>query len=185
MRRVMREKARLELERRVRAYRRARVHPRPPEGWLRAMRLAVGIPAQQIAESVGFTAKMVFQMERAEQKRRISLQRLEEMARALGCDLVYGLVPWERSLEDRALELVEREAVEEEVYRTTPVIRDQGSGIRDQGSGSRKAASSCWLRSVALGALLICTSDGRTMDHDKGKARRRVNVAERGVDKAE
>ena len=44
MRRVMREKARLELERRVRAYRRARVHPRPAEGWLRAMRLAVGIP---------------------------------------------------------------------------------------------------------------------------------------------
>jgi hypothetical protein len=31
------------------------------------------------------------------------------MARALGCDLVYGLVPWERSLEDRAMELVERE----------------------------------------------------------------------------
>ncbi len=73
------------------------------------MRMAVGIPAEQIAAAMKFSAKMVFQMERAEQKRRISLQRLEEMARALGCDLVYGLVPWERSLEDRALELVEQE----------------------------------------------------------------------------
>ena len=109
MRKVMREWARLELERMVRSYRRARVHARPPEGWLRAMRLAVGIPAEEIARNMGFTAKMVFQMERAEQKRTISLDRLERMARAVGCDLVYGLVPWERSLEDRAMELVERE----------------------------------------------------------------------------
>ena len=109
MRRVMREQARLELERRVRWYRRARLHARPPEGWLRAMRLAVGIPAAEIADTMDFSPKMVFQMERAEQNRKISLERLERMARALGCDLVYGLVPWERSLEDRAMELVEQE----------------------------------------------------------------------------
>ena len=109
MRRVMREQARLELERRVRWYRRARLHARPPEGWLRAMRLAVGIPAEEIADQMGFTPRMVFQTERAEQKRNITLDRLERMARAVGCDLVYGLVPWERSLEDRAMELVERE----------------------------------------------------------------------------
>jgi hypothetical protein len=52
---------------------------------------------------------MVFYLERAEQKRKISLERLEQMARALECDLVYGLVPWQRSLEDRAMELVEQE----------------------------------------------------------------------------
>jgi len=34
---------------------------------------------------------------------------MERMAWALGCDLVYGLVPSERSLEDRAMELVARE----------------------------------------------------------------------------
>jgi len=73
------------------------------------MRLAVGIPAEEIAGKMGFTEKMVFQMERAEQRRSISLERLERMARAIGCDLVYGLVPWERSIEDRAMELVERE----------------------------------------------------------------------------
>jgi transcriptional regulator with XRE-family HTH domain len=109
MRRLMREQARLELERKLRWYRRARLHPRPPEGWLRAMRLAVGVPVEQVSRAMGFSDKMVFQMERAEQKRRISLQRLEEMARAVERDLVYGLVPWERSLEDRAMELVEQE----------------------------------------------------------------------------
>jgi transcriptional regulator with XRE-family HTH domain len=109
MLKVLRERARLELERQLRPYRRARINPRPPEGWLRAMRLAAGIPAERIAEAMGFTVKMVFQTERSEQKRRISLQQLEGMARAMECDLVYGLVPWHRSLEDRAMELVEQE----------------------------------------------------------------------------
>ncbi len=121
MRKVMRERARLELEREVRLYRRARTQARPPEGWLRAMRLAVGVPAEEIADRMGFTVRMVFQTERAEQKRNISLERLERMARALGCDLVYGLVPWERSLEDRAMELVERE-----VWRKRYTTRKRG-----------------------------------------------------------
>ena len=109
MRRIMRERARLELERKVRWLRRARSHARPTEGWLRAMRLAVGIPVGHIADAMGISPRMVFQMERGEQKRRISLERMEGMARAMQCDLVYGLVPWQRSLEDRAMELVEQE----------------------------------------------------------------------------
>jgi transcriptional regulator with XRE-family HTH domain len=122
MQKVMREQARLDLERRVRLYRRARIYPRPTEGWLRAMRLAVGVPAEQIADAMSFTPRMVFQTERAEQKKNISLERLERMARALGCDLVYGLVPWERSLEDRAMELVERE-----VWRKRYTARKTGT----------------------------------------------------------
>ncbi len=134
MQKVMRERARLDLERRVRFYRRARLHPRPPEGWLRAMRLAVGIPAEQIAGQMGFTEKMVFQMERSEQKRNISLERLERMARAVGCDLVYGLVPWERSLEDRAMELVEREVWRKRYTARKAGVRFQVSGVREAGT---------------------------------------------------
>jgi transcriptional regulator with XRE-family HTH domain len=99
----------MELERQLRPYRKARKNARPTEGWLRAMRLATGIPAERIADALDFTTKMVFQLERSEQRRTISLGRLEAMARTLECDLVYGLVPWHRSLEDRAMELVEQE----------------------------------------------------------------------------
>jgi len=106
---VLRDRARLELERQVRPYRTARKSPRPPEGWLRAMRLATGIPSAQIARTMAFSTKMVFQVERSEQRKTISLNQLERMARAVECDVVYGLVPWSRSLEDRALEMVERE----------------------------------------------------------------------------
>lgn len=109
MRRVLRERARLELERQIRPYRRARASSRPPEGWLRAMRLAMGFPVEQIAKGMEFTPRMVFQMERAEMKETITLNRLRKMARALECDLVYGLAPWHRSITDRALELVEQD----------------------------------------------------------------------------
>ena len=67
---------------------------------------------------------MVIQTEREEQRRSISLDRLERMARAVGCDLVYGLVPWERSLEDRAMELVERE-----VWRKRYTSRRVGKSV--------------------------------------------------------
>ena len=118
MMRVLRERARLELERQVRPYRSARKSPRPPEGWLRAMRLATGIPADQIGKAMNLSTKMVFQIERSEQRKTISLQRLERMARAVECDVVYGLVPWSRSLEDKAREMVERELWRKRYTRT-------------------------------------------------------------------
>ncbi len=109
MRRILREKARMDLESYLRPLRRARQARRPSEGWLRAMRQATGIPVRDIAEYMEFTPKMVFQMERSEQENTITLERLGKMARAMQCDLVYGIVPWQRSIEDRAMELVERE----------------------------------------------------------------------------
>jgi len=129
---VLRERARLGLERQARPYRTARKNPRPPEGWLRAMRLATGFPAERIAREMDFSAKMVFQTERSEQSKTISLHQLEKMARALECDLVYGLAPWHRSLEDRAMELVEQE-----LWRKRYTARGKGrkGGVRHQGSG--------------------------------------------------
>jgi len=105
----------------MRPYRRARNNPRPPEGWLRAMRLATGISTEKIAETMDFSRQMVFQAERSEQRRTISLRNLEKMGRALECDVVYGLVPWQRSLEDRALEIVEQE-----LWRKRYTARERG-----------------------------------------------------------
>ena len=99
----------MDLESHLRPLRRARKSRKPSEGWLRAMRQAMGIPVREISEYMNFTPKMVYQMERSEQQESITLGRLGEMARAMQCDLVYGLVPWHRSLEDRAMEICEME----------------------------------------------------------------------------
>jgi len=99
----------MDLEGKVRPFRAARRAHRPTEGWLRAMRIATGTPVRQIAAYMKFTEKMVYQLERSEQMEKISLGRLGEMARALECDLVYGIVPWQQSLVERAMVMVEQE----------------------------------------------------------------------------
>jgi transcriptional regulator with XRE-family HTH domain len=73
------------------------------------MRLATGMPVRQIAAYMRFSEKMVYQMERSEQLETITLARLGEMARAVECDLVYGIVPWQQSMTDRAMAMVEKE----------------------------------------------------------------------------
>ncbi len=132
MLKILREKARLDLERQVRPFRRARNNSRPREGWLRAMRLATGIPADQIAAAMGTSRAMVFRSERAELKETITLAKLGRMARAVECDLVYGLVPWHRSLGDRAMELIEQE-----LWRKRYTGKKQGTaeqGPRERGN---------------------------------------------------
>jgi transcriptional regulator with XRE-family HTH domain len=106
---IVLEKLRMDLERQLRPFRAARRARRPSEGWLRAMRLATGTPAREIARYMDFTEKMVYQLEQSEQRDTISLGRLGAMARALECDLVYGIVPWEQSLVVRAMATVEKE----------------------------------------------------------------------------
>jgi len=106
---IIREKMRRDLESQMRPFRAARRAHRPSEGWLRAMRFATGTPVRQIAAYMKFSEKMVYQLERSEQMEKISLGRLGQMARALECDLVYGIVPWQQSLVDRAMALVEKE----------------------------------------------------------------------------
>ena len=55
-----------------------------------------------MAERLGVTKYEVFRLERVEQESRIVLANLRRAANALGCELVYALVPREGSLEDLA-----------------------------------------------------------------------------------
>jgi predicted DNA-binding mobile mystery protein A len=84
---------------------RARAHPRPSHGWLRAIRQALGMTTRQLAKSVGVTQSAVVDAERSEAKDYITLATLRRYARAMDCELVYALVPnrpLQESLEVRA-----------------------------------------------------------------------------------
>ncbi len=72
------------------------------------MRQALGLRAEDIARHMELSGKMVFQLERSEERKSITIQRLENVARAMQCDLVYAVVPWDRSLAERASEVAER-----------------------------------------------------------------------------
>src|ERR1700722_4014905 len=66
---------------------------RPPLGWVRAIRVALGMSATALGARLGTTAGAVTRLEQSEAADRIRLDTLRRAADALGCDLVYLLVP--------------------------------------------------------------------------------------------
>ena len=73
--------------------------PRPPAGWLRAIREALGMTSGVLAERLGVTASGARKLEQAEAVDAITLGTLRRVAEALECDLQYALVP-RRSLRE-------------------------------------------------------------------------------------
>lgn len=71
-------------------------------GWLKSMRDAIGMPVDEMARRMGVQRWAVHRMERAEENEGIQLATLRRAAEGLGCELVYGLVPTEGTLEDLA-----------------------------------------------------------------------------------
>lgn len=67
-------------------------------GWLRTVRMLVGIPAVEAARRIGVSAHEIFRKERAEARGVIGLKALRQAAEALDCELVYGLIPKEGTL---------------------------------------------------------------------------------------
>jgi predicted DNA-binding mobile mystery protein A len=67
--------------------------PRPPAGWLRAIREALGMSSGVLAERLGMTASGARKLEQAEAVDAITLGTLRRVADALDCDLQYALVP--------------------------------------------------------------------------------------------
>ena len=66
---------------------------RPPEGWLRSVRNGLGVSQREAAASAGVTQQAFDQFESGELRNSITLERLQNAAAALGCELVYFLKP--------------------------------------------------------------------------------------------
>ena len=74
----------------------AAVHPlppRPPAGWVRPIREALGMSAAVLAKRLEITSSGVRKLEQAEAAETITLATLRRMAEALDCELQYTLVP--------------------------------------------------------------------------------------------
>ena len=67
--------------------------PRPPAGWLRAIREALGMTSAVLAGRLEITASGVRKLEHAEAIDAITIGTLRRVAEALDCDLQYALVP--------------------------------------------------------------------------------------------
>lgn len=105
MRSEERATARRALDNRLNSVRDPEFVARPPRGWIRAIREALGMTTSQLAERLGVVQSRVPALEQSEAKKTVTLASLEKAAHALDCRLVYALVPrkpLEELVKDRA-----------------------------------------------------------------------------------
>ncbi|BCO31661.1 transcriptional regulator [Thiohalobacter sp. COW1] len=97
--------ARRNLDRRLNELKYSEALTRPPRGWIRAIREALGMTTAQLGKRLGVVQSRVTAIEQAEARHTLTLASLEKAAHALDCRLVYALVPrkpLEELVEDRA-----------------------------------------------------------------------------------
>ena len=78
---------------------------RPPRGWIKAIREALGMSTAQLAHRMRVSQPAVVLLEQSEVSDKIKLETLQRVAAALNCRLVYALIPetpLESMVQDRA-----------------------------------------------------------------------------------
>jgi hypothetical protein len=98
MRKEQRVLARMELDRRQRWFRLAGEQNWFQRGWLKAVREALGIPVTELTAKLDIHPSVFFRMEEREAKKRVTLASLDRMAGAMGCKVVYAIVPKQGTL---------------------------------------------------------------------------------------
>jgi predicted DNA-binding mobile mystery protein A len=91
--------------------------PRPSKGWLRAIRNALGMTSAQLARRLGVSQPRIVELEHSEVSGSVTLNTLARAAEALGCRLVYVLVPEKplaETVDDRAELLAQRQLLDVE-----------------------------------------------------------------------
>ena len=103
---------------------------RPQEGWIAYVRSALSLPSSQLAKLMGITQPSALAMEKREQDNAITLETLNKAANAMGCDLVYALVP-KTSLED-FVEQKRNSLVDQVIQKTHLTMSLESQGLKQQ-----------------------------------------------------
>ncbi len=106
MRSEDRAMARKHLDKKLAPLRDSRDFLRPPKGWVKAVREALGMTASQLSRRIGVASPRIYEIEKSELSGSITLSSLERTAHAMDCQLVYALVPrlpLQKMVEQRAL----------------------------------------------------------------------------------
>jgi predicted DNA-binding mobile mystery protein A len=95
MRTEDRAMARKNIDRRLAALKDPQTLGRPPRGWIKAIREALGMTSHQLAQRMGVSQPRISEIEKQEMASSLTLDTLQRAANALDCQLVYALVPRE------------------------------------------------------------------------------------------
>lgn len=126
--------ARRQIDKRLKSLQDEDVFARPPRGWIKAIREALGMTAQQLGRRLGVSQPRVVKIEQAEVSGGLTLETLERAARALDCRLVYVLVP-KKPLAELARERAERLARKQiESTRHSMALEHQSVDASEEGA---------------------------------------------------
>jgi predicted DNA-binding mobile mystery protein A len=118
-----------QLERALTPFLAAKETPRPQKGWIRAIREASGITVREMAKRLRKAPSVAAHLEGSEAEYRITLGRLRDAADALGCQLVYALVPKSGSIQELAEERARTKAAENvRAVEHSMALEDQAVG---------------------------------------------------------
>lgn len=124
------------LESKIMAYVPANKETPPPTGWIKALRSALGMSLQQLANRLSITKQSVREIEVREKDGSISINALQRAAHALDMDLVYGFVPKDGTL-DALIERKARELATKIVSRTSTTMN-----LEEQGNSAERLKKS-------------------------------------------
>jgi predicted DNA-binding mobile mystery protein A len=114
----------------------------PPTGWIKAVRLALGMSLQQLASRMNMTKQSIHDLETREAEGTVTLGTLRNAARALDMELVYGFVPKDGSV-DALIDRKARELATKIVLRTSASMAledQQNSELRIRKAIDERAA---------------------------------------------
>jgi len=66
---------------------------RPVKGWLRSIRMALGMSSKQLASRLGVSPPRVTALEKSEQSGSATIKTMRQAAEALDCVFVYAVIP--------------------------------------------------------------------------------------------
>lgn len=104
--------ARKHLDRRLSPLRENKDLTRPPRGWIKAIREALGMTTAQLAARIGVSQPRITQLEKAETDGTVTLNTLRHAAEGLDCTLVYVLVPnssFEQTVRRQAAKIADKQ----------------------------------------------------------------------------
>lgn len=116
----------------------------PPTGWIKAIRTAIGMSMQQLANKLNVSKQGVMDMEKRERDGSITIKSLREIASAMDMQLVYGFVPNDGSL-DALIEKRATELARQIVLRTANTMK-----LEDQANSNKRIEAAIKERAVAI-----------------------------------
>lgn len=126
---MRRDLARRHLDQRLSRWQPASTFVRPPRGWIRAIREAIGMTAAQLAVRLNVSQSRVSALEKNEVRDALTLETIGRVAQALDCTFVYALVP-NTSLEVLVTEQVKKQ-VAERLARVDHTMKLEAQGLPD------------------------------------------------------